>query len=462
LKISFASYSHTGQVREHNEDRYCIGICKDGQVEWDMQNADEVDLKEGAIFAVADGMGGEKYGEVAAELAIETVKSFFSSHPTLTNPYKDLQKCFQQIYASIKSSIKQNPDQIKMGTTLTVLYLDTEAMAHVLWLGDTRLYLFSENEIPPINSYDLSHLQIKTRDHSPVWEMVEEGHLTPEEARLHENNNIINKSIGGYFKKEKPEYNFFKIKENTSLLICSDGLNNMLPDEHIQNVLLNNEYVESSSNQLLADALNYGGHDNITSILIKMLELSEEEKSASPPIQPSDPEVQKGSFLGKVSLAILIFTLLLSIVFYVWPSHPDVEENCEETKLESAPNDEKVEDGDNKDKSNYQDNISSGEIKKNSEPGVKNKNGAEENNNGDQQKGETELQISDTITKEEISETEMEPPSPIDTLMEDSSIITSLDVTNSDDSTKAVGKETELREDSEKEKKIMFNNGSIR
>lgn len=268
LKIRGYYRTDTGKSRPHNEDRLCA------VPEFDVYSGAAqitIDKGKGILFAIADGMGGTNAGEVAAEIAIDTVRSSVEKiEAILLRPAeigKGLESIIYKAHLNIKGAL--NEENAGMGTTL-ILLLITGNSLYVAWCGDSRAYKYSPAIIERKNKYDLPHLKILTHDHSVVWDMVRKGKLDPNAAREHELSNVITQSLGDPSNEPKPESAMYTIAAGDKILVCSDGLNSMLPDEFIQEFLAHEESIDKIGNSLIEAANTEGGHDNISVILAQI------------------------------------------------------------------------------------------------------------------------------------------------------------------------------------------------
>jgi len=226
---------------------------------------------KGILLAIADGMGGTNAGEVAAEIAIDTVRNSIEKIDTLLLRPREIGKGLQSIIHKAHLNIRAalNEENAGMGTTL-ILALVTGNSLYVAWCGDSRAYKYSPSIIERKNKYDLPHLKILTHDHSVVWQMVRKGKLDPNAAREHQLSNIITQSLGDTRSDPKPDSAMYTIEPGDKILICSDGLNSMLPDEFIQEFLAHDEPIDQIGNSLIEAANVKGGDDNISLILVQI------------------------------------------------------------------------------------------------------------------------------------------------------------------------------------------------
>lgn len=205
------------------------------------------------LFLVADGMGGHNAGDYASKLTIETMVSNIEASFE-NNPVKIFEKAISAANETIRSRAAQQAELEGMGTTVVAATCLGKYL-YVANVGDSRLYVIGK-EIRQV-----------TRDHSLVEEMVRIGTISHAEARVHPDKNIITRAVGA---SERVEPDFFtvELEENDLVLMCTDGLTNMLEDEEIRMILGGaRDIVEKA--QALVDAANRnGGKDNISVVLI--------------------------------------------------------------------------------------------------------------------------------------------------------------------------------------------------
>lgn len=231
-----SSKTHLGLIRENNEDALLVA--------------------SPYLFAVADGMGGSNAGEVASHDALNIFRAVLEKQ--LENG-QSVSYAFRKAVSEANENIYNlSNEQLKykgMGTTLTALYIDKYKFAHVVQVGDSRLYRFRNGKLTLI-----------TEDQTLVGEMVKAGKITRMEAKLHPHKNLLSQAIG-VSKIIQAELSRFEIKEKDVLLLCSDGLSNMLSEEEIADGLSLGE-PKKCVEQLLEQALKNGGRDNISLIVI--------------------------------------------------------------------------------------------------------------------------------------------------------------------------------------------------
>ena len=205
------------------------------------------------LFIVADGMGGHNAGDYASKYAIATIVEEVEKSKDST--VATLEKAIQSANSHIRAKSRENEDMNGMGTTVVAATISEDTMC-VANVGDSRLYIVND-EIKQI-----------TVDHSLVEEMVRMGGIGREQARIHQDKNIITRAIGA---EDEVKVDFFpvKLKKGDLVLMCSDGLTNMLEDEEIRMILLAQRDIAGKAEALVAAANQNGGKDNITVILIE-------------------------------------------------------------------------------------------------------------------------------------------------------------------------------------------------
>lgn len=296
LVIKGYYWTDTGMVRPHNEDQLCVVPSFEYT---DRATEVVIETKKGILLAVADGMGGTNAGEVAAEIAIKTIKdSTDKIDAILLRPAeigKGLESIIYKAHLNIKAAL--NEENAGMGTTL-VLALISGNKVYVAWCGDSRVYKYSSKIMDRAHKYDLPHLRILTDDHSVVWQMVKKGKLDPNEAREHELSNVITQSLGDPKSDPKPESASYTIAAGDKILVCSDGLNSMLPDEFIEELLAHEEEIDAIGNSLIEAANAAGGHDNISVILAHIQSVPEVADVITKPVKERPEAITAKSDLG--------------------------------------------------------------------------------------------------------------------------------------------------------------------
>ncbi|WP_066638742.1 Stp1/IreP family PP2C-type Ser/Thr phosphatase [Desulfolucanica intricata] len=237
--MKWSKVTNTGMVRRINEDSLCV----------------REDLK---LFAVADGMGGHNAGEVASQLALKVLEEevnhrrFLSDEPTGIL-LEAVQKANLQIYKASQNNITYRG----MGTTITACW-QVEKELYIAHVGDSRAFAIRNNDI----------IQL-TEDHSLVQKLVNDGEITQEEARIHPRRNIITRALGTEPVVDVDLYRL-TVKNGDKILVCTDGLTNHLLSDELLDIILKAYNLDEGVQALLRLALDRGGHDNISAVLVEI------------------------------------------------------------------------------------------------------------------------------------------------------------------------------------------------
>lgn len=240
--MQFYSITDCGKQRENNED-FCIAKT----------------VGEYTVLILADGMGGHNGGETASRNAVETVFSFLESRlrenllPGQIMLF--LSDALEKANGEIFELSKENKLLSGMGTTAEVCII-INGTAYIAHIGDSRVYKISGKNIKRL-----------TKDHSLVEYMIEKGTITPQEASSHPQKNVITRALG-IAPQADADIFFEKLGESDSLLLCSDGLSNMLDEETILSVMASPRCAEETAKALVHLANEAGGTDNITAIVL--------------------------------------------------------------------------------------------------------------------------------------------------------------------------------------------------
>jgi PPM family protein phosphatase len=242
MRLVFAAATDVGRMRKNNEDSY---------------------LSAEPVAAVADGMGGHSAGEVASTIAIEELAALGERGPweNETAATDDLKQAILRANRRIRGMAASDRKLNGMGTTLVALLQDGD-MVHVANVGDSRGYLLRQGELSQV-----------TVDHSLVQELVDDGRLSPKDAERHPQRSVITRALG-----IDPEVEFdlftYKLQVGDRLLLCSDGLSDVVEPTQIRNVLLRVRSPQKAARQLITVANEQGGPDNITVIVVDAVDES--------------------------------------------------------------------------------------------------------------------------------------------------------------------------------------------
>lgn len=206
------------------------------------------------LYIVADGMGGHNAGDFASKYTVETVVREIKNSME-KKPFRIMGRAIRVANELIRIKAKEDISLYGMGTTVVVASVENNVL-EVANVGDSRLYIVGKEGIRQI-----------TRDHSLVEEMVRMGGMSPEVARNHPDKNIITRAVGA---RDTVEVDFFSedLFEGDIVLMCSDGLTNMLSDDEIYEILMSEGTLEDKPQRLIDAANANGGKDNIAVVLI--------------------------------------------------------------------------------------------------------------------------------------------------------------------------------------------------
>jgi len=256
LHIEAGARTDLGRVRKNNEDCYAI----------------DTSLQ---LYVLSDGMGGEAHGEVASQLAVQTVVShcrqgensrstpfFGESSPEVSERTNRLASAIHLANRKVYETAGANPEQKGMGATIVAAWVDAQrlSIAHV---GDSRAYLLRSGALDQL-----------TADHSLVAEKVRVGILTPQEAEASEMQSVLTRAVGTS-DKVNVDTDEQALIVGDFLLLCSDGLTRMVTDPEIASTLLTSATAQEAADRLVELANENGGVDNVSVIVLRVLEKSE-------------------------------------------------------------------------------------------------------------------------------------------------------------------------------------------
>jgi len=244
FKVAACGLSDVGLVREKNEDVWA-------------------ELPDLHFYVLADGMGGHKAGEVAAEEAVSALCAFVSQSlggkkkKSLKEVREDLEQAVIDTNAVVFEKGQSDRALRGMGTTLCSLFFHEKGgvFAHV---GDSRIYQYRKKRLKQL-----------TKDHSLLCELIDQGQLTDKEAEDFLYKNIITRAVGTEAYVE-PSVDSTKVEKNDIFLMCSDGLTDLLKSKEIEGILKAAEDIQQAAKDLVIKAIDQGGHDNVTVVIVKV------------------------------------------------------------------------------------------------------------------------------------------------------------------------------------------------
>lgn len=225
----YSSRSEVGYVREHNEDSMLVAP---------------------PLFVVCDGMGGHEAGEVASEIAINTISRLAPEKLDADG----LGRAVEEANLAIIEAADKGIGRQGMGTTCTAAMLEGDRLA-IAQVGDSRAYLLHNGS-----------LQQLTRDHSVVADLIESGEITPAEARTHQWRSFITRALG-LEPYTQPDLYEIDVEPGDRLMLCSDGLYSMVSDKEIERIMSQASNTQVATDMLIEAALEGGGSDNVTVIV---------------------------------------------------------------------------------------------------------------------------------------------------------------------------------------------------
>ncbi|MCP9455138.1 MAG: protein phosphatase 2C domain-containing protein [Nitrospira sp.] len=238
--------SDIGLVRSSNQDAYVL-------------------MDHFGLWAVADGMGGHTGGDIAAQTAIDSIKTRIEAsveslqQDSLQDPVAFLSDLLHHAHTAILERVHHEPSLKGMGTTIVVLLIPPHPtpVAYVAHLGDSRAYLFRAGELVAL-----------TRDHTLIEKYLERGILSPQMARTHPDRHVLTQALG-VSSSIRPSISSYPLHPDDLLLLCSDGLTKMLDDNRIREICSKSQGDPFSiCDSLIAASLDGGGLDNVTVVVV--------------------------------------------------------------------------------------------------------------------------------------------------------------------------------------------------
>ena len=316
IRFRIAAKTDVGLERSNNEDNLQVSAnLEETPMKW--ANNQEYSLgRKGALLVVADGMGGMNAGEVASEIAINTVRDLFSPENITDEIVKTrftIEKFMKGVIVEadkrIKAFAKENPESRAMGTTIVIAWL-FDGNLYVSWCGDSRAYIYN----PSTGLFQI------TKDHSYVQDLVDAGKISIEDAFDFPDSNIITRSLSDSTPKPNPDCLLMpqKLCDNDIILLCSDGLNGMIRDQEIECIIAANQgNMTECVDALINAALEAAGADNCTVALCQILsggEKSSNERIPKYSIQnKTNDDSQNSKKNNKIWFYILLILLCLGI-----------------------------------------------------------------------------------------------------------------------------------------------------
>jgi protein phosphatase len=291
IEFRAGAATDVGQVRPQNEDGYLV---------------------HPRVFAVADGMGGMRAGEVASALALDTLSADADADGDI-----DVVEWVIRANRAVFDRASSDPSMSGMGATLVAVVVRGD-MARIVHLGDSRAYLLREGRLEQL-----------TEDHSHVQRLLDVGLITPEEAASHPERNLVTRALG-LDESVDPEETDIAVLEDDRLLLCTDGLSTMLEADEIRAILAAGEEPSVTAQRLVDAANAAGGRDNATALVIDVVLVNDEAGAArletgtddshtdeASPQEEETPSVGLRRFLGAL-IAIALAVIALGVAGWYW------------------------------------------------------------------------------------------------------------------------------------------------
>ncbi len=314
IKFSISAKTDVGCIRKNNEDNFqAASDLTQQQMSW--VNNQSYDLgANGALLVVADGMGGMNAGEVASEIAIQTIKDFFTPDritPEVTKTRFTIEKFMKEVVIEADNRIKaqSTAETHGMGTTIVIAWL-YDGFCYVCWCGDSRAYIYN----PTNGLFQIS------KDHSFVQTLVDAGKITEDEAFDYPDSNVITRCLCDAPQKAEPECMLTPqpLCNGDMIMLCSDGLCGMIRDRDIKEIMrANADNADVCVDQLIAAALRAGGKDNVT-VAVARIESGGKAATADRVPSKTTPQVKVASTPAATPQKSVINTVKQSMPAWIW------------------------------------------------------------------------------------------------------------------------------------------------
>jgi protein phosphatase len=270
VRVEVGAVSHTGRIRSRNEDHYLVSrVTRHQHILQTNMPPDSLPAytgEDGYLFIVADGMGGMAAGEVASRLAISTSLKLFQrserwgfrvNQRVARELFERISEDLREIDKTLTEKSAADRRLLGMGTTLTAAY-SMGVDLFIVHLGDSRVYLYRDGTLRQL-----------TKDHTVAQAMADAGYIAADEVRRHVKRNALTNFLGGHHGKVKADLRWLRLSDGDRLLLCSDGLNEMVDDASIAQILSRYDDPRAAAHHLLEEALHHGGKDNVTVVVAR-------------------------------------------------------------------------------------------------------------------------------------------------------------------------------------------------
>jgi PPM family protein phosphatase len=311
--LSFAAASHPGMKGKPNEDRFSVSAFR----------ATTNDRTPSVLALIADGVGGHRAGEVAAELAVENIKKYLQENPS-HHPARTLKQAFAHASQIILDQSRRNSTMTGMGTTCVCAWVIGDQL-YAASAGDSRLYLQRGAKLIRL-----------TTDHTWIQEALSQGTLTPDQVKGHPNSHIIRRFLGSVNASEpdmrlrlNPDENDAQAEANQGLrllpgdrlVLCSDGLTDLVKDSEILDIL-RTQQLDLCPPDLINLANQRGGHDNITVVALEVPRLADITRpihvSKHAKIAPAQKATRTAASWWMIGLLLIAIIMMILLLFYTY------------------------------------------------------------------------------------------------------------------------------------------------
>jgi protein phosphatase len=295
IRADYGAVSHAGLVRSKNEDHFLVSqVVREHRVLLSNVPDDHIPVPmgdEGYVMIVADGMGGMAAGEVASRQAIATGLKLIQNSAKwgFKINKKEARELFERVNRHLQEIDRTLTEQsyndrrlFGMGTTLTAAY-SVGVDLFIIHVGDSRAYLYRKDELRQL-----------TKDHTVAQAMADAGYIAPEDVRHHKRRNALTNFLGGHSGKVKGDVRWLRLADADRLLLCSDGLTEMVDDATIAEILNRHPEPGDAAQALLEESLRRGGKDNVTVVIARY---------HIPGLSPTSPVVNRAQTPEPVAIA---------------------------------------------------------------------------------------------------------------------------------------------------------------
>jgi protein phosphatase len=319
MKITIGTRTDIGCVREANEDSFYVELPEEGAPKGGapQRGVPQGGTSQGvaasanryALLIVADGMGGQVAGKEASETAVDTVKALFAAKAKGRKPLKDIKRFLVDAFRDANKAVfkKGEAQAANMGTTLTTALIDNNN-AYIGHVGDSRAYHIRGREIRQV-----------TEDHSLAEDMVKKGKATREEVKTSPMRSMLTRSIGIKEEVMIDEPIGIELEDGDCLVLCTDGLTNLVEAQEIISVVHNTPDAQKACNKLVDMARTRGGHDNITIVAAEFGALKRIKglgiRAKTVPVKATQGVKRRKVLITAIGVLMAVFILLAYLFF---------------------------------------------------------------------------------------------------------------------------------------------------